>query len=112
MYKHLRLTALIMLIALMFTPILVLASPFQCNRCGGEPHMDPAACVKYAHASDCPCSECAEKKDTSLIDVLTDLSNLMPGTQQLRTGMNYLAERWDDLNREASSWWNSEYGIY
>ena len=116
MYKHLQLTALIMLIALMLTPMSVLvaqvSSPFRCSECGGEPHIDPAACIKYAHASDCPCADCEDKKNTNLIDVLEDLTNLVPGTQQLRSGLNYLAERWDDLNQGASSWWNSEYGIY
>ncbi|MCY3552348.1 MAG: hypothetical protein OXH39_17950 [Candidatus Poribacteria bacterium] len=69
MYKHLRLTALIMLIALMLTPTSILAdqvsSPFRCSECGGEPHIDPAACIKYVHASDCPCADCVEKRESS-----------------------------------------------
>ena len=69
MYKHLRLTALIMLIALMFTPMSVLvaqvSSPFRCSDCGGEPHIDPTACIQYAHASDCPCNDCVAERESA-----------------------------------------------
>ncbi len=58
MYQYLRLTVLIMLIALTLTPTLVFAA--RCSDCGGDAHHDPNNCVKYAHASDCPCSECAD----------------------------------------------------
>lgn len=68
MYKHLRLTALIMMIALILTPTSVLAdqvsSPFRCSECGGEPHIDPAACIQYAHASDCPCQKCVTERES------------------------------------------------
>ncbi len=108
MYKHLQLTTLIMLIVLMLTPMSVLvaqvSSPFRCSECGGEPHIDPTACIKYAHASDCPCADCVAKResaeddnDTSLMDVLTEMSNLMPGTSQARKVWNYLWDRWEDL---------------
>ena len=63
MYQYLRLTVLIMLIALTLTPTLVFA--MRCSDCGGEAHHHPDNCVRYAHASDCPCSECVGESESS-----------------------------------------------
>ena len=51
MRKHLQMAALIMLIALTLTPVSVFAHP------------DPG--VTYAHASDCSCSDCVAKREST-----------------------------------------------
>lgn len=108
MYKHLQLTALIMLIALMLTPMSVLvaqvSSPFRCEACNGEPHIDPAACIKYQHASDCPCADCVAKREspeanneTSLEDVVDSFGGMNFLYNPINTTWDYITERWDDF---------------
>lgn len=65
MCQYSRLIVLIMLITLTLTPALVFAFGARCSDCGGAAHHDPNDCVKYAHASDCSCSECVEKRESS-----------------------------------------------
>ena len=72
MYKRLRLTALIVLIAFISLPLVSLAhlgpGPHphtHCSDCGAEAHMNPADCISYAHASDCQCAECVAKSESS-----------------------------------------------
>ena len=81
MRKHLQMAALIMLIALTLTPVSVFAHP------------DPG--VTYAHASDCTCSECVAKRETSMdtgMALAEKLTNLLKGTEQMRTAYYFVID--------------------
>lgn len=107
MYKHLRFASLIVLFAFIALPLVSFAHygdgsfhAIHCTTCGEAAHMNPNDCKDhdgpepvYQHASDCPCNDCEAKRVSSAGETFAeDLSNLVPGTQQMRSGLNFLME--------------------
>ena len=85
MYKHLHLTAWIMLFAFITLPLVSLAHygdgsfhAIHCTTCGEAAHMMPG-CEDdndpepvYQHASDCPCNECVAKRENDSLGLDDD----------------------------------------
>lgn len=99
MRNQLMLTALIVLLAFaLSSPPAIFSAMTHCSDCGAEAHHNPADCVRYAHASDCPCASCADSDEDTpsfIEDVLVPASNELPFTDAMRGFMDYCSHHWD-----------------
>lgn len=71
MRKHLRLTTLIVLMVFALVSLPSIAVVLTCDNCWND-MLSNQCCSNgggadpvYEHASDCPCNECVEKRETS-----------------------------------------------
>lgn len=106
MYKHLHLTAWIILLVFIGLPVAIFAShthaPDQhaCEICdsGGSIPNDPDPEPIYQHDSACPCNECVTKRESPSANNETSLEDVLDSWLGApKTMLNYLAERYDDF---------------
>ena len=116
MRKHLHLATLIVLFAFIALPFVSLAhlgpgphNHFHCSDCGAEAHINPADCIRYAHASDCPCTECAAKREPKRDNWWSKAWEryIRPSLEELPGGatvLNILEDSWSYHNPSYPAW--------